>query len=208
MADTFIAFPPDSTDPNAKRVVFNQNTIPGISGNVYYQYVRQAQPPTYTVCADNSQTVSGKIHLCLYNSTPVRLRIEHIYAHPHSVAASGTNIVLQVMATLTEPTNGTDVAIRKLATDFVDNPAPPNNVIVKAASTVVPLSGYFLGGGIVNTHNGPTIVKQTATLYKKDIDHSSIQLLSGQGVLVRQSAPVSTSGGTISTYITFTLDTA
>ena len=207
MADTFIAFPPDSTDPNAKRVVFNQNTIPGISGNVYYQYVRQAQPPTYTVVADNSQTVSGKIHLCVYNRTPVRLRVEHIYAHPHSVAASGTNIVLQVMATLTEPSDGTDVAIRKLASDFVDNPAAPNDVMARANTTVAPLSGYFLGGGIVNTHNGTTIVKQMATLYKKDIDHSSIQLLSGQGVLVRQSAPVSTSGGTISTYITFTLDT-
>lgn len=207
MADDIIRFPPDSTDPSAKQVVFNKNTIPDVSGDVYYQYVRLAQPPTYIAVAENSQTVSGKIHLALYNKTSKRLRVEHVYTHPHLVAASGTNIVLQVGVTVTEPTGGNDITINKFSSDFIDNPSAPDNVIAKNAPTVTPIANYILGGGIVNTHNNTTTIRNVATLFKKDVDHSSLQLLSGQGITVRQMAPISVSGGTITTYAIFTLDT-
>jgi hypothetical protein len=206
MADTFIAFPPDSTDPNAKRVVFNQNTIPGISGNVFYQYVRLAQPPTYIAVSDNIPSLSGKIHLALYNKTSRRLRVEHVYAHPHTNHASGTNTVLQVGITVTEPTDGNDISVRKFASDFAD--APVSGVIVKSESTVSPVPGYIVGGSMINTQLSANVPRDTATLFKKDIDHSSLQLLSGEGVVIRQAAVPMSGAGSISTYVLFSLDTA
>jgi hypothetical protein len=204
MADDIIRFPPDSTDPNAKQVVFNRNSIPGVSGDVYYQYVRLAQPPTYIVVADNSSAAANKNHVALYNKTSRRLRVEHIYAHPHTANASGTHTMLQVGVITTEPTNGTDIEIRKFASDFANNPSAPNNVVAKNASTVSPIANYILGGGIIDTDNTADL-KVTATLFKKDLDISSIQLLNGEGIVVRQTGVASS--GTISTYVIFTLDT-
>ena len=209
MADTFIAFPPDSTDVNAKRVVFNQNSIPGISGTVYYQYVRLAQPPTYIAVSNGIPCVSGKNHLTLYNRTGVRLRVEHIYAHPFSLHASGTNTVLQIGVTTTEP-NGSDITINKLSTDFIDNPAAPNNVMAKSEMSGQSLiAGYILGGGVINTQiSTPMLPRENTVLFNKDKDHSSIQLLSGQGIVVWQNAVPVSGTGSISTYCVFTLDTA
>lgn len=209
MADSIIAFPPDSTDPAAKRVVFNKNTIPGISGEVFYQYVRLAQPPTYIAVANNIPCVSGKNHLTLYNRTGVRLRVEHVYSHPFSLHQSGTNTILQVGVTVTEP-NGSDITINKLSSDFVNNPAAPNNVMAKAEMSGQSLiAGYILGGGVVNTQIATSILPRDNTiLFNKDKDHSSIQLLSGQGIVVRQDAVPVSGAGSISTYCIFTLDTA
>lgn len=208
MADDVIRFPPDSIDPAAKQVVFNKNTIPGVSGDVYYQYVRLAQPPTYIAVSNNIPCVSGKNHLTLYNRTAVRLRVEHIYAYPFSLHVSGTNTILQVGVTTTEP-NGTDITINKLSSDFVDNPAAPNNVMAKSEMSGQSLiAGYILGGTMINTQLSTNIPRDTVTLFKKDIDHSSIQLLSGQGIVVRQDAVPVSGTGSISTHVIFTLDTA
>lgn len=205
MVDDIIRFPPDSTDANAKQVVFNKNQIPDIAGDVYYQYVRLAQPPTYIVVADNSTAAANKNHVALYNKTNRRLRVEHVYAHPHTANASGTHTMLQVGVITAEPTDGTDITVRKFSSDFANNPAAPNNVVAKNAATTTPVAGYILGGGNIDTDNTAD-VKPNVTLFKKDIDHSSIQLLNGEGIVVRQTGVAS--AGTMSIYVIFTLDTA
>lgn len=206
MADDIIRFPPDSTDVNAKQVVFQKTQIPGITGNVYYQYVRLAQPPSYIVVADNSTAAANKNHLAIYNRTPVRLRVEHIYAHAYTTSASGGNIVLQIGVITTEPTAGTDLTIRKFASDFINNPAPPNDVMAKNNATVSPLAGWILGGAVVNTNNTDTVPADARNLFKKDLDHSAIQLLNGEGIVIRQTAGAI--AGSVSVYAIITLDTA
>lgn len=204
MADDVIRFPPDSTASGAKQVVFNRNTLPGVTGDVYYQYVRLAQPPTYMCAVDNSMAVSGKNHLTIFNRTARRLRVEHIYAHPHTANNSGIPVVLQVGVTVTEPTDGTTIQVRKYASDFADNPAAPNDLMVRTGATMATISGYFLGGGIVNMGSN-TQQKITATLFKKDVDHSSMQLLNGEGVVIKQAN--GTGSGSMSVYAIVTLDT-
>lgn len=205
MVDDIIAFPPDSTDASAKKVIFQKTQLPGITGDVYYQYIRLAQPPTYIVVADNSVCAANKNHVALFNKTSRRLRVEHIYAHPHTLNASGTHTMLQIGVITTEPTTGTDIAVNKFSSDFVNNPAAPNNVVAKNAATNTPIAGFILGGGNVDTDNTPD-VKPNLTLFKKDIDHSGLQLLNGEGIVIRQTGVAS--AGSISIYVIFTLDTA
>lgn len=206
MADDIIKFPPDSSDANAKQVVFNKTQIPGVTGDVYFQYIRLAQPPTYIVVADNSAAASNKNHLTIFNRTTRRLRVERIYAHTFSTAASGGNVVLQVGVLNTEPTAGTDLTIRKFSSDFPDNPAAPNDVVAKNAATATPLSGWIMGGAVINTNNGATVPADARDLFKKEQDHSGLQLLEGEGIVIRQVAGAT--AGSISVYAILVLDTA
>lgn len=206
MADDIIKFPPDSTDVNAKQVVFNKTQVPGLTGDVYFQYIRLAQPPTYIVVADNSTAAANKNHLAIFNRTNRRLRVEHIYAHTFTTNASGGNIVLQIGVITAEPTAGTDLTIRKFSSDFANNPAAPNDVMAKNNATASPLAGWILGGAVVNTNNGATVPADARDLFKKDQDYSSIQLLNGEGIVIRQTAGAT--AGSISVYAIITLDTA
>lgn len=206
MVDDVIKFPPDSTDVNAKQVIFQKTQIPGLSGDVYFQYIRLAQPPTYIAVADNSAAANNKNHLTLFNNTNRRLRVEHIYAHVNTTNASGGNVVLQIGVLNAAPTGGTDITIRKFSSDFADNPAAPSDVAAKTGATATPVAGWILGGAVVNTNNGATVPADARTLFKKDQDYSSLQLLNGEGIVIRQTAGAT--AGTISVYAIITLDTA
>jgi hypothetical protein len=205
MADAVIKFPPDSTDVSAKQVVFQKTQIPGVSGDVYFQYIRLAQPPTYIAVADNSTAAANKNHLTIFNKTNRRLRVEHIYAHVSTTNASGGNVVLQIGVLNAEPTAGTDITIRKFSSDFVDNPSAPNDVVAKTGATATPLAGWIMGGGVVNTNNGATVPADRRELFKKDQDYSSLQLLNGEGIVVRQTAGAT--AGSVSVYAIIALDT-
>ena len=192
--------------PDGKRlVVFETSSHPDISGVVNIQETLKADLPTYQVTADAVVPASGKNIISVFNNiSGTRIRVQNVYAYPR---ASGNNSVcLQLGYINSAPVSGAATlasTFTAFATDFPQNPPPPNNIIHMTANTTpAPVAGVVLGGNRISLSAPDKCDIFSAGDFRNG---SALQLKGAQdGIVVKQMDGGTT--GTITCHVVFTLD--
>lgn len=201
MPETFQTLPDDK-----RLVVFQTFAHPDISGEANVQEYLRADIPTYQITADNVVPASGKNLLSLYNNiSGVRIRVQQIYAYARTSGSNSMTIQLGYINSVPVSGTGTTAStFTGFATDFPQNPAPPNNIVHMIGNTnPQPVAGVYLGGNRLSLSQSNRIDIFNSNDFRNG---SALQLKGAQDGIVVKQMDGETTTGTVTVHAVFTLD--